>query len=156
MSEDWTRFNNAGIAIDVRQYVKKHSKGNRTNNVFLHMDRLQQTFLDYWDTSSEFEIPASARDLYEQTDCSELLTSASWLNGFVTDQGDFTAAIQALAASASHCTQLVLHLNTLLSNAIVMSDWKLRALKTLKAWDNQSDTPRILDFSAAQVTFVIP
>ena len=154
MSQDWTKFNIESAPFDIQQYVKARHQNVRSNDVYRYMEGLQETVRAYWEESPSIEVLATTREHWKESQCSNLLKSVPWLAGFITEDGNLTLAISALSASENLCTRLLLRLSVLLSNVIIMSDWKIRALEYLKGFEHRSGRS-ILNYSAITVTNLI-
>ncbi len=154
ISQDWTKFNTDNTPLDIQHYVKIRPCSVKGNDFYQHMEGLQETVRAYWEESPDLAVLANTREHWKESQCSNLLKSVPWLNSFTTEDGNLTPAISALSTSENLCNRLLLRLSVLLSNAIIMSDWKLRALKSLKGFEHWSGLST-LHYSANTVTNII-
>ena len=154
MSQDWTNFNADNAPLDIQQYLRVRTHSNKGDQLWQYMTDLQATVKAYWDESPETTVLANVREHWKESQCSNLLKSVPWLSGFTTEDGNLAPAISALSTSESKCTRILLRLIVLLSNAIIISDWKLRALESLKNYERRSGIT-ILEFSAIRITGVV-
>lgn len=135
-SNDWTEQRFDTTPFDLQHYLENRRSQNE--DYLVCMKDLLTTIREYWDESHH----------------TKLVEKTPWLAGFITDDEDLGPAGAALAASANSCTRHVLRTNLLLSNWIIVSEWKTQALATLKFWDREEwfvDG----DYSASEVFRVI-
>lgn len=153
--QEWRKHNGSSALLDIQQYVRMRSGTFQGNDNFQFMADLQSVVEEYWDESPDNELLASFHKHQSESHCSKLLTSFPWLTGFVTPDGDLTPAVNALSASINQCTRLLLRLNTLLLKAIIMSNWKLKALASLSEFNHRFRQPVILKYSVTAVVGLI-
>jgi hypothetical protein len=144
--QDWTKLVLDRPPLDIQQYVTQ----SEDDSAFEVITRLYQTILDYWDEAPDIKDSPSTLGCLKDKNCSVLLSSAPWLCAFTTEDGRLVSANHALAKSSNLCTRLILRLKTLLMNAIIMVNWKMRVLESFAIW-NLNDTSH----SAQQVGSVI-
>jgi hypothetical protein len=151
----WTEVYIDSPVLDIQQYIEKGFDVKQIQDGLGPMDDFQLSISQYWDTSPDIELLVQHKNHWEELRVAELLESVPWLKYFAADGGNITDPLHALSLSANRCTRLIQRLDSLLSNTIIMSDWKVKALKILKEWDNKHKRSRMLYFSSTEVIHTI-